>query len=37
MKLFRAFAATVLFVLLLLSTYYLHIRFFTVNVMQVVG
>ena len=32
MKLFRAFAATVLFVLLLLSTYYLHIRFFTVNV-----
>ena len=32
MKLFRAFAATVLFVVLLLATYYIHIRFFTVNV-----
>ncbi len=32
MKLFRALAATVLFVLLLLATYYIHIRYFTVNV-----
>jgi hypothetical protein len=32
MKFFRALLATVLFVLLLLATYYIHIRFFTVNV-----
>jgi hypothetical protein len=32
MKFFRAFAATILFVALLLATYYIHIRFFTVNV-----
>jgi hypothetical protein len=32
MKLFRALAATALFVVLLLATYYIHIRFFTVNV-----
>jgi hypothetical protein len=32
MKIFRALLATALFVLLLLATYYIHIRFFTVNV-----
>lgn len=32
MKIVRALAASLLFVLLLLATYYLHIRFFTVNV-----
>ena len=32
MKIVRAFAATALFVVLLLLTYYLHIRYFTVNV-----
>ena len=32
MKLFRALAATALFVVLLLAVYYLHIRFFAVNV-----
>lgn len=32
MKIVRAFAATLLFVALLLLTYYLHIRYFTVNV-----
>ena len=32
MKIFRALAATLLFVVLLLATYYIHIRFFTVNV-----
>lgn len=32
MKIVRAFAATLLFVALLLLTYYLHIRCFTVNV-----
>ena len=32
MKFFRALAATTLFVLLLLATYYIHIRYFTVNV-----
>lgn len=32
MKLFRALAASLLFVCLLLVTYYVHIRFFTVNV-----
>ena len=32
MKIFRALAATTLFVVLLLLTYYVHIRFFTVNV-----
>jgi hypothetical protein len=32
MKIFRALLATLLFVLLLLATYFVHIRFFTVNV-----
>jgi hypothetical protein len=32
MKIFRALLATLLFVLLLLATYFIHIRFFTVNV-----
>ncbi len=32
MKIVRALAASLLFVLLLLATYYVHIRFFTVNV-----
>ena len=32
MKIVRALAATALFVVLLLLTYYLHIRYFTVNV-----
>lgn len=32
MKIFKAILTTLLFVLLLLTTYYIHIRFFTVNV-----